>query len=785
MKEQLRVSRFIAVFLPLLLFFLLVSTPLLAQEIESEPLSIGALLSLTGAWASIGESSKAALLAALPIIERQIFGGDTAIHLMILDTESNPQTALRQLEKLHEEGARLVIGPMTSAEAHFVRDFAQSQGLLLISPSATSSQLSRDDALLTPAPKDRIQVEAFAQLLANEGINRVAMIHIDDLYGQDFYKDFQEIGFEHHIGLLPPIPIHPSEPDYQAAVNKLEEYLALSAASTAVLLVESDRRGRDLMGTIDPQSLATSVPWYVSEAIAHSPLFLEDSQVANFAATVALEGLALALESETFNASRALLESAILEESSQLISTFALTAWDSLWLIAYAHARSPFTDASSFSAMLLEEAKTFVSSMGFSAFIDDEGHILPRLYHRLKVIEQPGGVYSWKNIGSYVSPREQRGFFVEHQPSYPAMNERGGDVTIGALVPLTGELSYLGLPAEEVLKQALIIADQYFATAAPGVEFSLEIKDTRSDPGHAFQAMLELYQEGIRAFIGPYSSNELRAVSSFATRNPLIMLSPSVTSPYVAHTDRALFLTPSDEKQAKAMASHIESLGFEHVALLYRDDIYGRELAEAFEWSFQGRTDTLWYDFFIQTPHDLVASLEELLPKEMEGVAILAASYDEIASIFDAIPADSPLLSAQWFGFDGTSHLDALITRATVREKAAAAQFTASIFSHYGLQKTTTIPTIRDRLAWADRDLTAYDINTYDAFWFLATVYGELGAEVDVDTIWSFLTTMGYFPGIGSAFVFDRQGYRSDGLYVFHTVVESEGIYRWELAENP
>ena len=131
-------------------------------------LTVGVLLPLTGSWATQGHNAEAALSSALDIIHAQ-YSADLKIELKILDTKGEPETALTQLQTLHAAGVRVVIGPMTSAEAEVMRGYANSNDMLLVSPSATASDLSYDDNLIMLAPNDRHQSDALVKLMQADG----------------------------------------------------------------------------------------------------------------------------------------------------------------------------------------------------------------------------------------------------------------------------------------------------------------------------------------------------------------------------------------------------------------------------------------------------------------------------------------------------------------------------------------------------------------------------------------------------------------------------------------
>src|SRR5687767_5769602 len=130
-------SNRISVVRRLVLLVLLVSTTMAAAGTSGDPARgritrVGALLSLTGEWSSLGNSSKAALEIAVADINRelQVASSPDSIRLLVEDTRLVPAVALSKLRRLAAQGVRTVIGPQSSAEVARLKQFAQWHGIL-------------------------------------------------------------------------------------------------------------------------------------------------------------------------------------------------------------------------------------------------------------------------------------------------------------------------------------------------------------------------------------------------------------------------------------------------------------------------------------------------------------------------------------------------------------------------------------------------------------------------------------------------------------------------------
>ena len=94
---------------------------------------LGALLPLSGASSSLGESEQAALQIAINDINKYFSKNHskTRFGLVIEDTRTDPQISLEKLKHLSDKGIKMVIGPSTSAEVDGTRGYANLNGILL------------------------------------------------------------------------------------------------------------------------------------------------------------------------------------------------------------------------------------------------------------------------------------------------------------------------------------------------------------------------------------------------------------------------------------------------------------------------------------------------------------------------------------------------------------------------------------------------------------------------------------------------------------------------------
>lgn len=119
------------------------------------------------------------------------------------------------------------------------------------------------------------------------------------------------------------------------------------------------------------------------------------------------------------------------------------------------------------------------------------------------------------------------------------------------------------------------------------------VGDTALDPDTAVAEARRLIEdEGVHALVGPSTSaNALPVAEGVAGPARVPLISPSATSPSLtdAQDDDFFFRAAlSDLAQGPVLARIARQRGFDNVGLIYRNDLWGRGLASAFEGAWDG-----------------------------------------------------------------------------------------------------------------------------------------------------------------------------------------------------
>ena len=155
-------------------------------------------------------------------------------------------------------------------------------------------------------------------------------------------------------------------------------------------------------------------------------------------------------------------------------------------------------------------------------------------------------------------------------------------LTIGTLLPETGNLAFLGPP--EVAGVQLAINDINAAGGVLGQPVTLVTGDSGdASTDTATQTVDRLLQSGVNAIIGAASSGVSLTVIDTITQAGVMQISPANTSDqFTTYNDQGLYFrtAPPDLLQARALADLIEQDGNNTVGILATNDPYGTGLAE-------------------------------------------------------------------------------------------------------------------------------------------------------------------------------------------------------------
>ncbi len=163
---------------------------------QAEPVRIGVIMSASGGLAAFVPPIRAGIALAFDEINAAggVLGG-RRLQMVEADDQTNPQVGVTVMTRLVQaDNVAAIIGPMASgitiAAANAVSIPA---GVPIVSPSATApavSDLNDNDTVFRTAVPDGLQGRVLARLVREAGIERVAIMAVNNDYGRGLSGGF-------------------------------------------------------------------------------------------------------------------------------------------------------------------------------------------------------------------------------------------------------------------------------------------------------------------------------------------------------------------------------------------------------------------------------------------------------------------------------------------------------------------------------------------------------------------------------------------------------------------
>jgi ABC-type branched-subunit amino acid transport system substrate-binding protein len=316
---------------------------------------VGAIVPLTGSFSSIGRSEKIALEKAEYDVNKHFEDSNSSsssshFNLLVVDSKTSPEGSLVAIKKLHENGAKIIIGPATSIAVSAAKEYADANNIILVSYSSTSPLLSIEgDNVFRLVPDDTNQGKIVAERMISDGIKVIVPIWRGDIYGNELYKStksyFEKLGGEVEEG----INYKPHTGKFATSLHRIN-FLMWNQELEKLNAIVSDavkKYGANSVGVyaisydeITPILIQSplyevlgKVRWYGSDSIAQNHQITKNVDSALFAMKVNLSNPLYSVDSET-DKSHDLKE--VLEKKLHEVSsiTYPALAYDSYWIAA-------------------------------------------------------------------------------------------------------------------------------------------------------------------------------------------------------------------------------------------------------------------------------------------------------------------------------------------------------------------------------------------------------------------------------------------------------------------
>lgn len=395
---------------------------------EERTVIIGALLPLSGIGPDVDprvQDVQVALEFAQDDINSYLrnIGSPYRVMVRIEDTQADPEAGLAGLKRLAAEGIRIVIGPMRSDVAAGVLDYANEEGILLLSPSSTTPALAiPGDNLYRLVPADTLQAKAVTQLMEAEGVKAVLPLYMGDIYGDELVAQTTKYFDAAGGTVLEGIRYAPGTTDFAAAVGELGQAAERAIRQfgpdgVAVYVIAFDEITAMLEAAAGNPWL-TQVRWYGSDAHALYPGVVRDDSVGAVAASVKLTSPAYRINPsgglhDVFMRDYEMLTARLQRRLGRFPTDFATVSYGAVWWAARAHfasgdSRDPEALKQAFEAIIMPETGLSVLHVTGEVLFNEAGDQSLGYYLFYRVVEEDGG-FRWKEYALFRSDYEREG----------------------------------------------------------------------------------------------------------------------------------------------------------------------------------------------------------------------------------------------------------------------------------------------------------------------------------------------------------------------------------------
>lgn len=369
---------------------------------------IGALFSITGNWATLGNTSSVAAEIAVEDVNSYFakIGANLEVQVIIKDTKLDPDLALKRLQELAAEGVQIVVGPQSSAEIAAIRPFAEQNGILILSQSSTAGSLSiAGDNVFRFCPDDKLEGEAIAALMHADGIRSIVPIWRNDA-GNAGLEISTRANFTNLGGtVFPGIQYASDTKDFTSQVRALEIQIqdALAERNQNTDEVGVYLAGFDEVVSIlklaAASSTLSSVRWYGSDGVALSQALLTDTEAAEFAIHADYPNPLPGLPTEAATVWRPIVKR-IEKETGTAPEAFALGIYDAIQIAARTVALRPQERTSLFVKQNIREvASKYFGATGWTILNKNGDRRFGTFY--FMAIRNVRGTRQWTSIATY------------------------------------------------------------------------------------------------------------------------------------------------------------------------------------------------------------------------------------------------------------------------------------------------------------------------------------------------------------------------------------------------
>ncbi|TVM15572.1 ABC transporter substrate-binding protein [Oceanidesulfovibrio indonesiensis] len=193
----------------------------------TQPIKIGALFAESGKVADVGTASR--LVAEMTLKEINAGGGilGRTVEMVVYDTESDPNVALRMARQLVEkDGVLAIIGPTSTGSGMAIKKYTEENEIPVImtvggDPVIAGGKFGPYAWTFKVPQRSSTAVRKIYENLQAKGVSTVALLTASDGFGQDGLRHLEALADEFGITVAAKETMDPQAMDFSAQAFKL------------------------------------------------------------------------------------------------------------------------------------------------------------------------------------------------------------------------------------------------------------------------------------------------------------------------------------------------------------------------------------------------------------------------------------------------------------------------------------------------------------------------------------------------------------------------------------
>jgi len=295
----------------------------------------------------------------------------------------------------------VVIGPMASAGVKALKEYADSNKILVVSPSSTSPALAiPDDYIFRFPPTDELQGKIAPRFAKTIGVTHIIVVWRGDAWGDCLANVVKKRASELGIEVAKEIRYAPEATEFSAEVATLAsavDNLVASGVSPDKIMVVliGFEEARGILLDAAEYDVLWKVRWFGSDGTALSTKLIKDPKVAEFSAAVRFVNPIAGSETESFWR----FVEKVKERVGRIPESYSVNTYDAIWIIAHALLITDKYDGEALKNVFMKVVDQYYGANGHIV-LNEAGDRAYANYLLWEIVKTDGG-YEWKCTGKY------------------------------------------------------------------------------------------------------------------------------------------------------------------------------------------------------------------------------------------------------------------------------------------------------------------------------------------------------------------------------------------------